>query len=332
MAKYSIILPVRNGGQFVKECVDSILSQTYADFNFIVLDNCSTDGTFEWILAQKDERIIIVPSDKPLTIEENWGRIKAIDKNEFITLVGHDDILYPGFLQVIDRLVTTHPNAALYHTHFNFIDAKNNIIRPCKPMQLQYNGYQFLEAFLTNSIDLMGTGYVMRSSDYDEIGGISERYPNLLFADFELWLKASLKSYEVVAPETYFSFRVHKSATSTSQDKKLHQALNVFTNFLNDLQQDDLRIKNIIKEFGADFLLINCKGLCHRLLRTPINKRENLTVNDLINYVGKLAAKLGIQDQYKPEKVFSIKLAAIIDTNVVSRRLFLFFKKFIQSL
>ena len=186
MAKYSIILPVRNGGHYVKECVASILSQKFIDFNFIVLDNASTDGTLEWLQSLNDERIKIVPSEKSLTIEENWGRIKDVEKNEFITLIGHDDILYPDFLAVIDCLINSNPEASLYHTHFNFIDAKGNTIRSCKLMDNVLSGYEFLKSFLTNSIDLMGTGYVMRSKDYDEIQGIPVKYPNLLFADFEL--------------------------------------------------------------------------------------------------------------------------------------------------
>ena len=85
MPKYSVILPVRNGGEYVKESVNSVLAQYYSDFNFIILDNCSTDGTFEWLQSLTDERIILYPSDKSLTIEQNWARVLTIPKNEFIT-------------------------------------------------------------------------------------------------------------------------------------------------------------------------------------------------------------------------------------------------------
>lgn len=327
MAKYSIILPVRNGGHYLKTCVASILSQTFTGFNFIILDNCSTDGTLEWLCALKDERIKIIVSDKPLTIEESWGRIKNIEKNEFITLIGHDDILYPDFLSVIDKLATSYPQASLYHTHFNFIDAKGEIIRACKPMQQQVSGYDFLKSFLTNSIDAMGTGYVMRAKDYDALQGIPVHYPNLLFADFELWINLSLKSYEVVAAKNCFAFRVHKSTTGKSEDKKLHQSLEIFTAFLHKMQQEDVTAKHIIDEFGSQFLLFFCKGYSHRLLRTPLKNREGLTVGKFILFTKELAIMLGIQDKFKPEKMPSIKLAALIDDNKISSELFLFFKK-----
>lgn len=327
MAKYSIILPVRNGGHYLKNCVASILSQTFTDFNFIILDNCSTDGTLEWLCALKDARIKIIVSDKPLTIEESWGRIKNIEKNEFITLIGHDDILYPDFLSVIDKLATTHPQASLYHTHFNFIDAKGKIIRACKPMQQQMSGYDFLKNFLTNSIDAMGTGYVMRANDYDALQGIPVHYPNLLFADFELWLKLSLHSVEIIAPENCFAFRVHKSTTGKSEDKKLHKSLEIFTAFLHRMQQEDVTAKHLIDEFGSQFLLFFCKGYSHRLLRTPLKNREGLTVGKFIRFTKELAIMLGLQDKFKPEKMPSIKLAALIDDNKILSKLFLFFKK-----
>src|SRR5690349_12057626 len=102
MPKYSIILPVRNGGEYVRECVSSILAQSLGDFQLQVLDNCSTDGTSDYLESLKDERVKIYPAESSLTIEENWARITTIPKNEFITLIGHDDVLDPDYLAVMD--------------------------------------------------------------------------------------------------------------------------------------------------------------------------------------------------------------------------------------
>ena len=134
MSKFSIILPVRNGGTYVHECVKSILAQSYSEFQLAVLDNCSTDGTSEWLESLHDPRIVIYPAEKPLTIEENWHRVVTIPKNEFITLIGHDDILDPHYLSVMDKLITRHPKASLYQTHFRYIDFAGRTIRRSKPM------------------------------------------------------------------------------------------------------------------------------------------------------------------------------------------------------
>ena len=178
--KFSIILPVRNGGDYVKACINSILAQTVKDFNLLVLDNKSTDGTFEWITSLNDNRIKIFPSEESLTIEKNWSRITSIPKNEFITLIGHDDLLHPHYLEEMNYLISKHPNASLYQSHYRYINSEGNFVRNCKPMDEVQSGYEFLACHMTQTMDSVGTGYMMRSKDYDELGGIPD-LPNLIF-------------------------------------------------------------------------------------------------------------------------------------------------------
>ncbi|CAN5561885.1 hypothetical protein BH11BAC3_BH11BAC3_41140 [soil metagenome] len=323
--KYSIILPVKNGGDYVKLCVRSILSQTYVDFNFIVLDNCSTDGTLQWIESIGDHRIKIIPASSPLSIEENWGRVITVDKNEFITLIGHDDILNADFLQTIEDMVQQFPEASLYHTHFNLIDAKGNVIRKSKAMNSSYTGSEFLQAFLTSSIDSMGTGYVMRSKDYDSLGGIPKKYPNLLFADFELWTELSNRNFVAIASTTCFSFRIHQSATGTSADEKIQNAFFIFGDYLASLVATDKKMADVVGKYGSTFLHHYCKAYAHRMLRTPLKKRQGLTVKSLVEKTKEMSEKLGIA--YHPEKKSSLQLAMRIDNKFILRNLFLLFKK-----
>jgi len=327
MSKYSIILPVRNGGEYFKQCVYSVLAQKHADFNFLILDNSSSDGTLEWLKSLNDERIKIYPSNNSLSIEQNWARVVEVPKNEYITLIGHDDILYPDFLNTIDDLIQSNPSARLFHTHFNFIDADGNISRLCKPMKSSYNGSEFLEAFMNSTIDSMGTGYVMRSKDYDEVNGIPVKYPGLLFADFELWVKLANFNRVVVSNNSSFAFRVHQSATSKSLDNNLHTALKLFVSFLSDLMIKDEKMKQVVSQSGATFLLNYCKSYSHRLLRTDLNKREGLTVTDFINETYLLARKLEVEENYHPDKIFSIRVAKIIDSYLLFRNIFLLLKR-----
>jgi hypothetical protein len=274
-----------------------------------------------------DERIKIYPSNNSLSIEQNWARVVEVPKNEYITLIGHDDILYPDFLNTIDDLIQSNPSARLFHTHFNFIDADGNISRLCKPMKSSYNGSEFLEAFMNSTIDSMGTGYVMRSKDYDEVNGIPVKYPGLLFADFELWVKLANFNRVVVSNNSSFAFRVHQSATSKSLDNNLHTALKLFVSFLSDLMIKDEKMKQVVSQSGATFLLNYCKSYSHRLLRTDLNKREGLTVTDFINETYLLARKLEVEENYHPDKIFSIRVAKIIDSYLLFRNIFLLLKR-----
>lgn len=324
--KYSIILPVRNGGDYIKLCVDSILRQTQTEFDLQVLDNCSTDGTLEWLRSLTDPRIKIYPAEKPLSIEENWGRITTLSKNEFITLIGHDDILDPHYLATMDKLILRHPDASLYQAHFRYIDSQGATIRKCKPMDERQTPEEFLAFFLAGLIDNMGTGYMMRSADYDATGGIPP-YPNLLFADFELWIQLSLHSYKATAFEECFAFRLHQSMTTTSSDLKYQYAFDRFVAYLEKLQQEQPSMRESIRRYVLIFLMTYCKGLAHRLLRTPLKKRNGQKVGAFVKTCKGYADRLVPAGDFNPYRLFSMRLARQIDRYWVTRQLFLIFKK-----
>lgn len=327
MKKFSIILPVRNGGEYVKECVNSILSQTLQDFDLLVLDNCSTDGTLQWIESLNDDRIRVYPSTTPLGIEENWGRIVTLPKNEFITLIGHDDILKPGYLKTMNDLIIKFPNATLYQTHFSFVDWKGRKIRNCKLMQEKEDGPEFLSTILQNKIDIVGTGFMMRSKDYDMLQGIPTSYPNLLFADFALWLNFSLLNYKATSSLEGFYFRLHQSTTSASTDEKYQQAFEKFIYFIEALKSKGIAYQKVIEENADKFILHYCQSLSHRILRTPLKKRSGQSVDSIIKKGKSYATLLTKNKNFNPLSHPSIAMAKLIDGNFVTRNLFLTLKK-----
>ncbi len=323
--KYSIILPVRNGGSHVKECISSILAQTLPGFNLHVLDNCSTDGTSEWLLSLKDERIKVYPSDKPLSIVENWSRILKLEKNEFVTLIGHDDLLKPDYLASMDELIQKHPKASLYQTHFEYIDGGGKFVRNCLPMdEIQY-GHEFLASHMTHTLDSMGSGYMMRSSDYDRIGGIPTHYPNLLYADYELWTRLSLISYKATSQKSGFLYRVHQSVSKTTNVILYQEAFLKYVDFIADLMKTNNEVRDVVEKYGNTLLLFYCQSLSHRLLKMPKDKRS-IKVQDFIEKCTVAAKKLGLENQFKPGKVFKIEIARLIDNNAWSRYLFQAYK------
>ena len=326
MAKFSIVLPVRNGGNYVKECVNSILAQTCTDFNLVVLDNCSTDGTLEWIKGLTDERILVYPATESLGIEKNWARIVGVPRNEFMTCIGHDDVLAPDYLSVMNTLVERYPTASLYQAHFTYIDAEGKKIKRCRPMKERLSGAEFLSAILTRSIDIIGTGFLARSKDYDAIGGIPP-YPSLLFADFELWFRLAGISDMVVAKEACFSFRLHQSTTGAAPDSRMQSAFGAFMRFLAEAQHQNASYAEVIHRDAGGFLLFYCKSLSHRLLRTAMDKRNNITVKEFVQRTRELAKAFDPPLVYGPEKVLSIKMALFIDSNALLRKCFLLFKK-----
>lgn len=313
MSKYSIILPVRNGGNYVKECVQSILQQTLNDFDLLVLDNCSTDGTLEWIDALKDDRIKCYPAATPLSIEENWDRITGLQKNEFITLIGHDDLLHPHYLQTMDVLIAQHPAASLYQAHFVFIDSNGKEIRPCQPMaEVQYAD-EFLACEFTQTLDSMGTGYMMRSKDFDAAGGMGLRYPKLIFADYALWVKLTLLNYKATTATTAFSYRLqqHNVSKLTNGDE-YQQAFGEYAHFLAGLRVQHPAIAAVLDKYGKQMLLYFCESLSHRLLKTGTAVRK-ISVLQYINRCRSYAKLLIPGQAFHPLRRPRIALAVLLD-------------------
>ena len=251
--KYSIILPVKNGGEYFKLCVKSILNQSYESFELHVLDNRSSDGSLEWISRIPDNRIYVHSSDIDLSIEDNWARIVTIPKAEFMTIIGHDDVLDSKYLSVIDKLISKYPDASLYQTHFRLIDERGEYIRDCASIPEKETSAEFLSARLRYKRDSFGTGYMLRSKTYDSIGGIP-KYKNLLYADDALWLMIMQNSWKATAKEKCFSYRLHFGSLSGKPDPKSHLfSIDKYITFLNKLEKHDKSIEKVMNRYAADY-------------------------------------------------------------------------------
>ena len=325
MSKYSIILPVYNGGEYVKQCISSICNQTLQDFNLLILDNNSTDGTVEWIKSLNEPRISVYTSQTNLGITGNWARVKDVTKNEFITLIGHDDILCPNYLADMSTLIAEHPKASLYQCHFEFIDADGNRMRKCKPMAEKQMGHEFLQAQFMHSLDSTGTGYMMRSADFDMLGGMPIEYPNLIFADYHLWLQLTLKSYKATSAAIGFQYRLHNSTSRLTNGELYQQAFQQYVYFISSLDKQYADVSRVVKEYGGNYLMFFCRSLSHRILKTPSHLRK-IKVSQFIDKC-RSYANLWIPGQpFEPMKKWEINIASKIDGFAPARKLFLLYK------
>lgn len=257
MPTFSVFLPVRNGWPYVQECVDSILRQTYPHLELTVLDNQSTDDTVPWLRSLKDPRIRLLSSAASLSIEESWARINTVEKKEFMTLIGHDDLFDPEFLAITKDLIDRHPSASLYQTGSRLINAEGAKIRACRPVPERETAADYLTARLTLQREVFGTGYVMRSADYERVGGIPP-FEKLFYADDALWLSLARISYKAADPREAFAVRIHprsESASLPSAWRAMLDSLNQFTDFLRRFAEDDPDSKAVLTRLEPFFVL-----------------------------------------------------------------------------
>jgi glycosyltransferase involved in cell wall biosynthesis len=99
--RISIAIPTKNRLEYLRFAVESVLRQEYDDWEIIVADNCSDDGTSDYIAAIADARIRLLRSDEPLAVTDNWNRAAEAATGEYLAMLGDDDALCPGHLAAI---------------------------------------------------------------------------------------------------------------------------------------------------------------------------------------------------------------------------------------
>jgi glycosyltransferase involved in cell wall biosynthesis len=256
---FTVAVPTHRGGDYLKLCIESILGQTWGDFRLEVLENASEDGSVEWLSGLRDSRLRVWPSKEPLGIEANWQRLLELPKAKYLTIVGHDDVLDRQFLESVGDLIRRYPDATIYQTHFRLIDETGKTIRSCRPMPSRETAPEFLASRLASIRDSYGTGYVMRSTDYERVGGIPP-FPQLLFADDALVLRLAQNSWKATSPEERFSYRSHSG--SVSWRPAVEPALNAFEQYLGlvlSLAASDTALASVLSRYLRGYVIYYCR-------------------------------------------------------------------------
>lgn len=129
--KVSIGLPIYNAERYLAEAIDSILAQTYTDFELIISDNASTDRTQEICLkyAQRDQRIRYHRNEKNMGGIPNHNLVFKLASGEYFKWAAHDDTIAPEFLASCVEALDQNPDAVLCMTKTRLIDEHGNPLR-----------------------------------------------------------------------------------------------------------------------------------------------------------------------------------------------------------
>ena len=121
-SKVSVCIPVYNGSDYIADSIQSVLAQTYKNFNLIVCDNGSTDNTEEIVRNVKDSRLTYVRNNKNLGLVGNHNRCLELADGEYVYFLHHDDIMLPDNLALKVSILDEHPKVGLVHSDVLFID------------------------------------------------------------------------------------------------------------------------------------------------------------------------------------------------------------------
>ncbi|MCA9950670.1 MAG: glycosyltransferase family 2 protein [Anaerolineales bacterium] len=135
--RVSIGLPIYNGENFLEETLNSLLAQTFTDFELIITDNASTDNTQTICqgYAARDGRIRYYRNTENLGASGNYNRAFELARGEYFKWAAHDDLLAPQFLEKTVAVLDANPDVVLCYGLTEAIDGNGNILRlyPAKP-------------------------------------------------------------------------------------------------------------------------------------------------------------------------------------------------------
>ena len=126
----SIGLPVFNGEKYLKEALDSILAQTYSDFELVISDNASTDHTQQICreYAAKDSRIRYYRNEKNLGVSKNYNRVFELSSGKYFKWTNYDDVYAPEYLQKCVSVLEKDQSVVLCHSRTNRINEYGDVV------------------------------------------------------------------------------------------------------------------------------------------------------------------------------------------------------------
>lgn len=183
--KITVLMPVYNAEIFLKEAIDSILNQTFNDFEFIIINDGSTDQTARILQEYKDPRILIFNNQKNLGVVKSRNLGIKIAKGRYIALMDSDDISFPERLQKQVNYLDSHPFCDVIATKIQPVDIGRNIIEKWQDDQKNVT-YEQIKKQLPIGDCIANPTTVIKSSvikkyEYNEKLSHS--------SDYELWLR-----------------------------------------------------------------------------------------------------------------------------------------------
>lgn len=217
--RVSIMLTSYNHGPFIAEAIEGVLSQTYGEFELYILDDASTDNSWDIIqeYAAKDSRIVAERAEK----NGQLGRLRRllpIFRGEYVAIAHSDDVWEPTKLEQQVAYLDEHPEVGGVFTRVAVIDDDGNFI-PSHPNVQAFapanrNRFEWLRYFFFFGNALCHPSALIRKSSYEQYPLLARGLTGL--PDFYKWIQLCLHEEIYVLEEQLIRFRVHGDGSNES--------------------------------------------------------------------------------------------------------------------
>ncbi len=212
--KYTILVPNYNYGLFLKSAIDSIISQTFTNWELIFIDDCSTDNSIEIFKQYNDERLRIIQHEK------NVGNVLTFTdginaaRGKYLSILSADDIYDPQYLQEIDFFLENNSSVRILYTDFYRINKEGIITNRIKSKYAANSGvYDELNSLLYNC-HIAHCTVMMEIKLLKEAGGYDQSFPKT--CDWLLWLHVAKGNVFGYIDKPLYKYRIHGNNMSAS--------------------------------------------------------------------------------------------------------------------
>lgn len=217
----TVVIPVYNMEKYVEEAVESVLRQTFRDFEVVVVDDGSTDRTPEVLRRYGSEIRVIRQMNAGGAAALNAGISEA--RGTWMAWLSADDVWEPRKLEREVEFISSHPEVALVYTDYTYIDARGRYLSrehfPCP------QGRTAVILKLIRRCFINGSSTLIRRDVFEQIGMYDEA--DRLTPDWDLWLRIALRYPIAHVPEPLVRYRIHGEQTSTRSDRMERSAKRV---------------------------------------------------------------------------------------------------------
>lgn len=219
MPKVTVLMSTYNREGYIREAIESVLAQTFQEFEFLIVNDGSVDRSREIILSYQDSRIRLIENNQNLGIPRSLNKGLNLAQGELVARLDSDDILEPERLARQVAFLEANPETALVGSGYQEIDKEGNLLGeyelPCDSTELRW-GLLFYTPFLSSSI-------MFRRAILQSVGLYNENFPYA--QDHELWVRIAQFSPVANLNECLVKYRVHPSSITLFHETRQYELL-----------------------------------------------------------------------------------------------------------
>lgn len=274
----TVLMPTYKGAKYLRETIDSVLDQTFKDFEFLIINDCSPDDSEDIIKSYKDSRIRYIKNPHNLGISGSSNYGISIAQGSYIARQDHDDISHPDRLEKQFNYLETHPEIGICGTGYHVFGRKNKKVFHPKQDEL-------IKTYLLFKCSVAHQTTMMRR-DLFQNNGLTYDASFVSSNDRKLWIDAcSLTKFHNI-PEILLEYRMYKGMTSkTKRNIVLEEGRRLRDIFYQklDLQlstDDKSIIDTYLMQGRAHITDKNCLIKIEHLLQSFINANQKTHIFD----------------------------------------------------